>query len=367
MAKKKDKVVIPRGGEAIVRERNVKDLLCYKAVYKNSKNDSYYCSYNGHRQDYETGKTYSIDSIDLKICRKGFHACTDIHDCFFYYNILSYNAILECRANDTIEYYDDNDSKITTNNLTIVREIPFEEVDTLIDKSRLSNNEFQDSKIIQHSNAVQHSSFINISDCVRYSNSVENSTCVTGSNQIAVSKAIEDSDLIYRSGSVKGSVCVSYSEACTKSKDIIHSNSIYECKHIFNSYACYKSQVVFNSCGITESLFINNCNALNKSILCNEINNNSFLIFNKKVSKERYEEVFHYFGRVLANAKIYVTQSAKELGKGEYVLDINIMESHNKVTNRSILADDRLQHFIKNLEEFDKKIYNIFLDCQLEE
>lgn len=75
---------------------------------------------------YEVGETYEM--IDKpEICKKGFHFCEELKDCFFYYPFDCYRTkIAEIEALGDIE--EDNSeetSKRCTNKIRIVREIPF--------------------------------------------------------------------------------------------------------------------------------------------------------------------------------------------------------------------------------------------------
>ena len=74
---------------------------------------------------YEVGKTYTIDG-DIECCRKGFHFCKDLINCFYYYNFDYNNKFAIVEANDKIITVDDE--KYCTNNITIVKELSFSEV-----------------------------------------------------------------------------------------------------------------------------------------------------------------------------------------------------------------------------------------------
>ena len=91
---------------------------------------------------YEVGKTYTIDG-DIECCRKGFHFCKDLINCFNYYNFDYNNKFAIVEANDKIITVDDE--KFCTNNITIVRELNFSEVCEILGFSEKIGRLFVDS------------------------------------------------------------------------------------------------------------------------------------------------------------------------------------------------------------------------------
>lgn len=75
---------------------------------------------------YEVGKTYKIEG-KIEICESGFHFCTKLIDCFAYYPFGNETKVAEVEATGRI-IDSCADSKKCTNEITIVREIPFDEV-----------------------------------------------------------------------------------------------------------------------------------------------------------------------------------------------------------------------------------------------
>ena len=70
---------------------------------------------------YEIGKTYEMDKKPI-ICKKGFHFCQNISDCYEYYEMTDYTRICEVEALGDIVSAKDN-SKYCTNKIKIVAEI----------------------------------------------------------------------------------------------------------------------------------------------------------------------------------------------------------------------------------------------------
>lgn len=91
----------------------MKKRIGYKATYNFQCNDL----------TYEIGKTYEISSIE--ICNHGFHYCPKIKDVLYYYNADKDLKILEIEdiGDERIE----DDDKICTNKIKVIREVPAEE------------------------------------------------------------------------------------------------------------------------------------------------------------------------------------------------------------------------------------------------
>lgn len=70
-----------------------------------------------------------IDKDDLKVCINGMHFCKKAIDCFNYYKFDTHNHVCEVEALGDIS--EDGD-KCCTNKLKIIREIPWEEVLTIV-------------------------------------------------------------------------------------------------------------------------------------------------------------------------------------------------------------------------------------------
>lgn len=79
---------------------------------------------------YEVGKEYTFNG-ELKICQGGFHACLKLKDCFKYYKAVAWNKLAEVEILGEYKTHDE-DSKIVTNKIKIVREIQWEEIDKIV-------------------------------------------------------------------------------------------------------------------------------------------------------------------------------------------------------------------------------------------
>ena len=81
---------------------------------------------------YEVGKTF-IHNGNIKMCGAGFHFCQKASDCFNYYSFDSNNKVAEVLAEDLVETRGD---KSVTNKLTIVREISWQELLTIVNEGK---------------------------------------------------------------------------------------------------------------------------------------------------------------------------------------------------------------------------------------
>lgn len=79
---------------------------------------------------YEVGKVYEED-VEPSGCDRGFHFCLKASDCFNYYKFDSNNKVAEVVALGAVEY-SVYDSKACTNKIQIVREIPWQELLTIV-------------------------------------------------------------------------------------------------------------------------------------------------------------------------------------------------------------------------------------------
>lgn len=73
---------------------------------------------------FEVGKTYKHEG-EIGLCRAGFHFCRQAADCFSFYSFDPANKVAEVEALGLVE---SDDVKSVTNEIKIVREIPWAEL-----------------------------------------------------------------------------------------------------------------------------------------------------------------------------------------------------------------------------------------------
>ena len=81
---------------------------------------------------YEVGKTFEHDG-KIELCGSGFHFCQKASDCFNYYDFNSNNKVAEVEALDLVET---EGNKSVTNKIHIVREIPWQELLTIVNTGK---------------------------------------------------------------------------------------------------------------------------------------------------------------------------------------------------------------------------------------
>ena len=83
---------------------------------------------------YKVGKTYEFKN-KIELCSSGFHACLKLIDCFSYYNFDRKNKVAEVEILGEHLTHDD-DSKVVTNKIKIVKELTWIEVLDLVNTGK---------------------------------------------------------------------------------------------------------------------------------------------------------------------------------------------------------------------------------------
>ena len=83
---------------------------------------------------YEVGKTYEMKEKPV-ICKKGFHFCEKIADCFWYYRFASDNKVAEIEAFGELDFKEKG-NKHCTNKIKIIRELNWHEVLALVNTGK---------------------------------------------------------------------------------------------------------------------------------------------------------------------------------------------------------------------------------------
>ena len=95
-------------------------------------NPDWTCSPNGNTKQYTCPGKFEEDITPVR-CGHGMHFCRKASDCFNYYNFDSKNKVAEVIAyGDIVE----EDDKCCTNKLEIVREIPWQELLTIVNAGK---------------------------------------------------------------------------------------------------------------------------------------------------------------------------------------------------------------------------------------
>jgi hypothetical protein len=95
-------------------------------------NEDWTCSPNGNTKQYTCPGKFEEDITPVR-CGRGMHFCRKAADCFNYYNFNPKNKVAEVVAyGDVVEVSD----KCCTNKLEIVREIPWQELLTIVNTGK---------------------------------------------------------------------------------------------------------------------------------------------------------------------------------------------------------------------------------------
>ena len=205
------------------------NLIAYKAFHKDEQ--GLYCQPDDFEFRYKEGEVYEIEG-ELLLCENGIHFCRELKNVFNFYSLVQWVSVHKVEIlGDIID--DEDNVKSCTNKLKILEEVSFED----IIKNLQSN-----SNGVNHSDGVNYSNGVDHSDGVNYSNGVNRSNGVNHSN------GVDHSD------------GVNYSNGVNCSNGVDHSFGI------------------LNSSGVSNALFIAN-------------KKESYSIFGKEVSEERFEKV----------------------------------------------------------------------------
>ena len=85
-------------------------------------------------KQYEVGKSYEMEGKSV-ICKRGFHFCEKIVDCFQYYTFNSANKVAEIEAYGELDFEKDG-NKHCTNKIKIIRELTWYEVLELVNTGK---------------------------------------------------------------------------------------------------------------------------------------------------------------------------------------------------------------------------------------
>ena len=176
---------------------------------------------------YEIGKTYVTDNAEL--CQEGFHACTNPHDVFAYYNPAE-SRFCEVELDGIVKGKSD-DSKQAGTKITIIREIDIIEYNQLCaeyTKAHAKSKEHQTKDYSVVSNSGYYSSASNSGDCSSASNS---GYCSSASNSGAYSSASNSGNCSLASNS-------GYCSSASNSGDRSSASNSGDCSLASNSGDC---------------------------------------------------------------------------------------------------------------------------------
>lgn len=194
------------------------------------------------------------------------------------------------------------------------------------------------------SDGLYHSEFINNSNAVAFSSNIVNSHAIRKSGMIENSKALE---YCY---SVRNSEAMSNSSKCINSQAICRSDFIYNSRAICDSKGIIYSQAIDKSVGvaysyrISKGYFIEDCSNSENLLFCFGINNKSYMLFNKKISEER-------FFQIISKLKDYYFEKDKDIAP-------HFVEIKEERLQKNSFREAYSEH-IETLKEFYKELANM--------
>ena len=291
----------------------------YKAIKYDggTKQDFKYCE----KGENLIGRIFKVDG-DISACAWGLHFSKDPADVLNFYKPLGYNRYFKVRA--------------------------YEKVIDCLDglKSVAQCIEFcEEYDIMEYIELIK--GFYRSIDAVRNSDTVSDSSAVTGSSAVVCSDAVSASSAVSYSSAV---VC---SDAVRRS-DAVRSSNAVNCS---NSVSC--SNAVSCSVAVSDSYGLRECEAIKFGIFCYKKEGAKYVAFNKKITKNRFEEIYQRirgFGFYPHFDNFYDLKGDKEW----YTIAFpELMEVDNKTAWSKMPKE--MRDYIESLPEYDEKIFNAII------
>ena len=283
---------------------------------------------------YEIGKTYTREG-EKSLCYKGFHFCKNLMDCFDFYDCVTWNKIAKVEALGEVKT---DNKKCVTNKIKILEEIPFDKIGEYVQNDLNTAVNLSDG--VNLSNGVNGSDGVNGSNGVNESKGVNKSDGVNWSNGVNKSNGVNVSNGVNKSDGVNWSNGVNLSDGVNWSNGVNESYGVNESKGVNLSYG------ILNSYGVSNALFLAN-------------KTQTYTIFGKNVTKEKFNEVWKIFHKKL-NGWVPTFNNLKSLylksGSSWKLTPIPNAEEISKKEAWESMPKKAIE-YIKTLEEFDKDMF----------
>ncbi len=202
----------------------------------------------------------------------------------------------------------------------------------------------QESKHIYRCSNVENSEFVKLSSNIVRSNHITNCQHIEKSELIKDSSDINNCDLIINGKTIRDSYNIA------NSSDIRDCQNLSNCRNLMNCHTLYNSTLCENS-GF--SSFLMGCH---KVLFCSSISAQSFMLFNKPISKRIFDNLWEDFLNRMNNEHIdmIMINSSNLYFEGE--------TQHNFQIMFNSLSDD-FKKWIKTLPNYDNFVmYEITFD-----
>ena len=219
-------------------------------------------------------------------------------------------------------------------------------------------------KYYQRVNVVD-STNCSMSSKITKSNNIFKSINISNSNFIKLSQNVIDSENISSSQSIKtskyvnNSISVEYSELIvnskniTKSVNIANSSDLDYCFNISNGKNLLNCDTMYNSSLCEYSGFSSFLIDCHKVLFCSQLNQSSFMLFNKPISESLFYEIWEQYKTITKNVEI-IEDSSNIFYNGAPIVRFDIMFKK--------LGED-FKNWVKTLPNYDNFImYQITLN-----
>lgn len=351
---------------------------------------------DNERSYFKVGNTYSISNNDnIELCENGFHFCKKLNQIFDFY--LFSQSIAYCEVEGIFENdlrdIDEDDKKICTRSIKIIKELTFDEVKKILHgelnkqgEAICSTEYFQNSDAIDYaeyvinSNAIKNSVIVEGSSAVIRSQAINESSAIKGcynlydceavldSNSIIHAKVINDSFLVYNSKVIDNSKFIHTSENIFYSSEVIKSENVSHSNYIKNSKLIFYSNYIIDSLLIYYSNYIVECRNLSNCLFCRHLDNKEDYIFNKKVSKLRLEGIRTRLQCILSDNKWNLKFTNYRQLRNNYREENATLYDFVKYGNEEHFENfpEEAIKYLKSLPEFDAKIFKRITNIDVE-
>lgn len=202
---------------------------------------------------------------------------------------------------------------------------------------------------IFNSDGIENSSYVVGSQNVVNSCHVFNSEEITNGYEIGSSTYVENGKHIYSSDYIYDSEKIINSKNVNKCSNIVQSNMVLNSTDVYNCMDCNDSTQVRHSELISDCHFCANCGNLKHALFCSGQKQGEYLIFNKPVSKEKFELALKQYNKFITPL-VFIKEWPEES-----LVTQTVQVDHN-FQNHYTLCTDKFWKWVQSLPEYDPMI-----------
>lgn len=303
------------------------------------------------------GTVHKIEG-ELIICYNGFHFCEKLEDCFDYYIPIQCNKIAKVRAYGEII---DGCEKSCCSIIEIVEELHWDDIHIKMADKGISN--------VYTSTGVGGSTNVNYSAGTHGSYDISNSIGVTGGYVVDDSQSIRGCTYIHHANNVCGSYNINKSLDIRGSMNVENSYFLSGCKTVQDSHIISGGNEIYYSQNIWGGYLIYfsaNLKGAYNCMFCIGLNGAKYRIFNKKVSKAYFNQVYRDICEILHYTRYHMITTNYEELYDKYGIVIPINRLQSKYLDYSEMPQ-KLLDYIRALPEYDEKIFNKIINYKIKE